>query len=236
MIHADDDLHDEGAPPTELELMAYYDGELSDDRAREVERWLEHEDAALDDTYGRLADGLDIVGRFVREDGARVASAAPSMADAVMARIASERSPASPLPASPVVLTASPDVTASTPAVVSRLDADVPTLHQLSAAQPRSTRRRVRQLFAAVGVLAAAAACMIVVLAGQADAPIGEEPPVPTMLVATAPVLAAPGPDAAGVAVDTVDFGAKVGTIFLQRGDAASATTVVWIKDDEARP
>lgn len=228
----DDDLRDEGAVPTELELMAYYDGELPEDRAREVERWLEAEEAGLDEVYERMADGFDLVGRFVRDDGVRTASAAPSIADAVMARLAAEKTTERARLAEVPLAPAAPD---ARPKLV-RVDADVPTLHQLSASQPRSKRRTVRQLVAAAGVLAAAAACLMVVLAGQSDAPIGEEPPVPTLLVATAPVLAAPDPDAAGVAVDTVDFGAKVGTIFLQRGDAASATTVVWIKDDEARP
>ena len=237
MTHHDDDRREGGLVPDELELMAYYDGELPDDRAREVERWLETAEGAFcesdpgSDSYGRLADGLDVIGRLVREDGARVASAAPSLADAIMARVALE-APRKPSIDAPAIALA-PSKAASK---IVRVDADVPTLHQLSAAQPRSTRRVVRQLVAAMGVLAAAAACLIVVLAGQPDAPIGEEPPVPTMLVATAPVLLAPDPEAAGVAVDTVDFGAKVGTIFLQRGDAASATTVVWIKDDEARP
>lgn len=221
MSHADDDLRDDAAPPTELELMAYYDGELSPERTREVERWLADEEAALDDAYGQLADGLDLVGRVVRDATARTASAAPSAVDGIMAKIAAERAAAAP----PALV-----------APIVRQDADVDTLLRLSAAQPRSKRRTVRQIVAAVGVLAAAAACMVVVLAGQADAPIGEEPPVPTMLVATAPVLVVPDPGSSGIAVDTVDFGAKVGTIFLQRGDAASATTVVWIKDDEARP
>jgi len=230
--HSDDDLRDEGAVPTELELMAYYDGELPEDRARDVERWLEAEEAGLDDVYERMAAGFDLVGRFVRDDGARIASAAPSIADAVMASLAAEKTAER---APPAQFVSAPTAADARPRLV-RVDADVPTLHQLSASQPRSKRRTVRQLVAAGGVLAAAAACLMVVLAGQGDAPIGEEPPVPTLLVATAPVLAAPDPDAAGVAVDTVDFGAKVGTIFLQRGDAASATTVVWIKDDEARP
>ena len=50
----DDDLPADVAAPTELELMAYYDGELSAERARQVERWLEAEEAALDDTYGQI--------------------------------------------------------------------------------------------------------------------------------------------------------------------------------------
>jgi hypothetical protein len=56
------------------------------------------------------------------------------------------------------------------------------------------------------------------------------------MFVAATEMRANPEPEGAGVEVDTVDFGAKVGTIFFQRSDAASSTTVVWIKDEEARP
>lgn len=223
MSRTDDDRRDDAARPDELELMAYYDGELSPERTRAVERWLEAEEAAFEDTYAQLADGFDLVGRVVRDDGGRAAAMAPSVADAVMARIAAERPEAVQTP-----------LTVVTP--VTPVAAGVDAWQRVSATQPRNKRRTVRQLVAAVGVLAAAAACTLVVLAGQPDAPIGEEPPVPAMLVATAPAPTVPDPDAAGVAVDTVDFGAKVGTIFLQRGDAASATTVVWIKDDEARP
>jgi hypothetical protein len=233
--------------PTELELMLFHDGEIVEDgavdletlpeedrlavlfrsRADEIAHWLERAErgGAGEPALG-VAESLAVLGDLVRADAARQAPFV-SVAGAVMGAV--ERREVTESPAlSSVSSLAAPVAPVSSP--------PPPPVSASWAARPTPVRARLRPWITGSGLLAAAAACALFVLHGP-DAPIGEEPPVPAMLVASAPSL--PAYDGSGVAVDTVDFGAKMGTIFLQPGEASlrdSVTTVVWIRDEEPRP
>lgn len=238
------------APPTELELMLLHDGEIIEDdavdldlaslpdeeraavllrsRAKEIEQWL-----AQTSPSGRRARGfaaeIALVGELLR---AEVSAPPAPIAASVMALIEADAK-------------TDADADAVVPAV-----AEHPRLSDASPVSPPAPsitppvpaavvqRFRARSWVAGSGLALAAAACALFALrAPDSDGFIGEEPPVPAMLVASAPIT--PALDNGGVAVDTVDFGDKMGTIFLQRGGASvrdGVTTVVWIRDEDPRP
>jgi hypothetical protein len=245
--------------PTDLELMLFYDGEIVDEgdhqpdpaaelgdepppfllraRADEIAQWLGLARSPLDRVHGRANDdadadaerawaiheGLETLGELVRAEQT-VRAPTRSVSDAVMLAIE--------LPEAAELLPLSPAGTAASPPPPS-VAAEVGTVRDGLVVRPR-----FRSWFAGPGfvVAAAAAACVVFVLRGP-EAPIGDEPPVPAMLVASTSTV--PSFDNGGVAVDTVDFGTKMGTIFLQPGEASlrdNVTTVVWIRDEEPRP
>ena len=193
------------AAPTNLDLMMYADGELDEARAAEVEAYLEGSSDARD----ILATFVEI-GDQVREhaDEAARSAGADGIADDVFARIEAERGLSNVVPIR-------------------------------KAAEP--TKPSVAAI--AFGGLAAAAAVALLVwrVAGVGVVPI-EAPrvaetaaPASTQLVvASAP---APAPDydpEPAVSVDSIDFGARTGTIFYVPTDTGTTTTVVWLSDEEA--
>ena len=71
--------------PTDLELMAFADGELDEPRRAEVEAFL----ASSADARGKLA-GMGLVGELVRE---RAASHDVDLTDAILGRVEREAAP-----------------------------------------------------------------------------------------------------------------------------------------------
>jgi len=185
--------------------MMYADGELDDERAAEVEAYLERSEEAR----AILATFLEI-GTQVRDHANDVArdGGADGIADTVMAMVARESQPTNVVPFPKPAEPSKPSVAAI-----------------------------------AFGGLAAAAAVALLVwrVAGvgvvAVEAPRVAEtakPHVPDMVVASA---VAPAPDydpEPSVSVDSVDFGARTGTIFYVPTDTGTTTTVVWVTDDEA--
>jgi hypothetical protein len=87
-------------------------------------------------------------------------------------------------------------------------------------------RRRALAACAAVVLSAAALPCLAVHGARGTKSSVSAA----AAEVAVENTLPARAPEA--VAVETVDFGARAGTIFSVPGSAASETTVVWLPDD----
>lgn len=232
--------------PSPLEIMAMFDGELDPERASEVEAWLEdHPSAAAD--FADWLQELSVVGDLVRDDASTRASAFTSVADVVLRQVAEDRRVASEAPRIGALEAAGGAESRAGDGATSTLASDplsgLPARSDAPAVPriPRKIRRPSwTTLATGAGLIAAAAACLAVSTFG--DPVIGGKPTAsalyvasgPTLLVASAPVWSAS--EQLGVAVDTVDFGARMGTIFYQPGEATSATTVVWIKDEEAHP
>lgn len=207
------------APPTDLELMLYLDGELEEPRRTEVARFLGDlpEDSANPGNEQDLASaraklvGLEAVGEVVRRRAEQVGEGF-SVADAVMARI-TEAEPPRPLPVRPV---------------------------KKAAANDNAVSRRI---FALAAVAVAAAAAMMVWSRAEAPGPVAERPAAPL----EAPPAPTPAPAPAegsaeavaeedmGVVVAAVDFGAHSGSIFYVPGGPSlpgETTTVVWVADE----
>lgn len=228
-------------PPSDLELMMFFDGELDEPRRTEIAAFV-----ASDLRARTKIAGLRVAAAFVQDEADQIdRSPAPSPADdiagLVMARIAANG-------AAPVVLPATP-----TPLPVidpARLPAPPP----LPALAPANDNRR--RLFVAVGGLVAAAAAVLAVWSQRPSGPPAVPPsPVAAVDTAVAPVTARPAPaapsstdtevDAAalaagdegdhGVEVAAVNFGAHMGSIFYVPSgsiEAKRTTTVVWLADD----
>jgi negative regulator of sigma E activity len=196
--------------PTPIELMAFYDGELDEPRAREVRAWL-----AANGEGAALVDNFRALGRHVRK-------AAPSPAppidlgDRIFAALDAE-------PSGPRVK--------SQPAPSPRL-APVLTLRPAApepAAEPRRLPAARRALgwapLGATGMAFAAAAAFIlwwspVGLGPRATSNVG--PSKPTTL----------GITAHGTDVNTVDFGERMGSLYFVSNDSQS-TPVLWLDDDD---
>lgn len=228
--------------PSPLEIMALFDGELDPARAAEVEAWLdEHPRAAAD--YDDWLRELSAVGELVRDASAARAGAFRSVADDVLRQVAEDRRAAAASPRIGALEAAGPAEPRAGDALVPVLASRLPTRSD-AVPVPRTPRRFRRPswttLATGVGLVAAAAACLAV--SHFKDPVIGAKPTTPALVAASGPLLlVASAPvwsvrEQLGVAVDTVDFGARMGTIFYQPGEAASATTVVWIKDEETHP
>ncbi|MFO0549245.1 MAG: hypothetical protein U0271_12710 [Polyangiaceae bacterium] len=240
------------SPPTDLELMMYFDGELDEPRRTEVERFVGGDRVAL----GKLG-GLGLVGAGVRNEAAGWSSKV-SLTDAIMRTV--ESSSAKSQDTARVVTAATPSVeTTGTPIERKR----IPTLEavpssRMAASSKRAANDNGRSIFALAGLAAAAAVALFVWGRGErtnqtaAEAPsdvaksteitAGDPPPQldPTAVVAQAPTPTAttptapvPSDDEPGVAVAAVDFGSKQGAIYYMDGDQKGATTtVVWIADE----
>lgn len=214
-------------PPSDLELMAYFDGELEGPRRAAVEAHLASDLRAR----GKVA-GMQITSSILREQAASL-SAADVIADSVMARIAAEsaRAPVNATQGAAPVVQLAP----------------LPHAHVPVAAPANDNSRRI---FGFLGALAVAAAAAFVVWT-RAGAPVTE--PVrsgPVAAVTTpstnpSPIGSEPEIDAAGLAADVdaehgvevaaVNFGAHMGSIFYVPSGSVEAkrvTTVVWLADD----
>lgn len=226
-----------GPPPTDMELMLYVDGELDEDRHREVEAHV-----LRDASCRAKIAGLEIAGSAVRE-GTLSPRLADGIADAVMARI--ERGEADGLPGE------APPVKLENGAAVRPLS--VVELPQGAVGQSKRGGTRfeskpandnTRGIFVLAGLAAAAAAAMMIWGKVEAEPPRAAlTPPVPADTAAAPPsaapepvaVAAAEGEAKPGVEVAAVDFGARMGTIFyVPTGSTLSntTTTVVWLSDN----
>ncbi|WP_433929557.1 anti-sigma factor [Sorangium cellulosum] len=214
------------APPTDLELMLYVDGELDEARHRQVEDYVLHDPRCRAKVAG-LVTASDMI-----RDRALASSAADSIADAVMAKIG-EGSGA---------VAKDDGGAAARPIAVSP-----------SGEPPRSPARlggspandNARGIFALTALAVAAAAALMVWGRMDVEAPTAALP-VRTVPEALAPAPAAPPSEPAaapsaegeiepGVEIAAVDFGARMGTIFYVPREAVASgptTTVVWLSDD----
>jgi anti-sigma factor RsiW len=220
------------AVPTDLELMAYFDGELDGERAVEVERYLE----AAEPGRQKL-DGLTVLSTWVRAhhtetlasgsepsaNGSEGSSASlgEGFTDAIMARLESEN--------------------AST-----REAAELPRLRSTPAVAPANDNARL--LWGLVAAAAVAAAGLFFWgkgVSGLDESQIARAIGAPVPSVSSAPVAAAPSGTAAvvesddestGMEIAAVDFGAATGAIYyVPKGDnlvGAATTTVVWLADE----
>lgn len=210
------------APPSDLELMQYFDGELEGPRRAAVEAFLSADLRA----QGKVA-GLQITSSILREQAASL-SAADGIADSVMARIAQE--------SAPIVAPMAPPAAVPVP------------LPRLTAGAPANDNSR--RIFGFFGALAVAAAAAFAVWA-RSGAPAMEPAQPRPVAVLTAPstnpspATSEPEIDGAGLATDVdaehgvevaaVNFGAHMGSIFYVPSGSVEAkrvTTVVWLADD----
>jgi anti-sigma factor RsiW len=181
------------------QLMRYYDGELSDEEAAEVEAALENDPDAQ-----RVFEGLEQLSAFVRKHGDE--QVLPDLTDAIMGRIAREERKESARPAEVVRGPWSTILPAA--AAVLALAAGVALVNELSN-KPGTTTPVVQQPSST---------------SEEPVAPVSSEEP------AEEQVLAA---DTHAVAIETVDFGAREGTIFVMQ-EGEGSTPVVWLMDEPA--
>lgn len=218
--------------PSDLELMAYFDGELEEPRKSAVAAFLGESAQARN----KLA-GLSITSGVVRSRPLDL-SAADDIADLVMAKIAADPAESAPTP----------------PAKVVPLRTAAATPARLPPAKPANDN--VRRILG-VAALAVAAAAALTLWGRQNTGPGGPATQAPVAL--SAPSSASPSPDRPaastpapatdatsvaasaetdaehGVEVAAVNFGAHMGSIFYVPSGSIEAnrtTTVVWLADD----
>jgi hypothetical protein len=228
-----------GGAPSDLDLMLYFDGELDDERAKEVEVFLR----TSSDARQKLA-ALDLGATLVRDKISEHEAAAPDLSDAVMARVALETqaSEASPAPADSARSADQPSSTRRP------LRGHVPVVGIPRTIKP-AANDNARRIFAlAAMAIAAAAALMFWARTETTTTPNAglspTAPPVAVTAPSERPTGAAPDqnepptPDQevdVGVEVASVDFGTQTGAIFYVPGDTSVAqhsTTVVWLADE----
>ncbi len=270
--------------PTDLELMMYADGELTEPRSSEVARFLEASESSKE-ALQKLR-GMTIVGDLVREHSARLATAhaADDIVSSVMkaidaARLASQpaslsgAAQASSSATTSVVKTASEKAASEKAASVKAASVKAASVKAASVKEVKTAsvdtsaiegaktpaNDNNRFIYGLAGIAAAAAVAL-----GM----WGRNPPSPQAtgrepVVREIPSMVAPNPsvamvkrgspDGAGpdtpseaipgegdgpqdepsVKVASVDFGAKVGTIYYVPKDTRGATTtVVWLADE----
>lgn len=224
---------DPSEPPSDLELMLFFDGELDEPRRAEVERHLAHADGAA--ARGKLG-GLEALSLVVREN-AGIASKDFSIADAVMAA----------LPSSSSSDAGGTTQVAGLAGVVERGAVGANAASGPPRREPANDNSK-RILRLAVAAVAAAAGLMIW---SRGEVPRADSGAQAIALRSSAPVVAqapsvdtaAPAPDdgeaegeaEVGVVVAAVDFGSQHGSVFYVPGGpsvAASTTTVVWIAEN----
>ncbi|WP_437997233.1 hypothetical protein WMF26_41225 [Sorangium sp. So ce185] len=218
---------DASAPPTDLELMLYVDGELDEARHRQVEEYVLHDPRCRAKVAG-LVTAADMI-----RDSALASSAADGIADGVMAKILEGQGAAAKANGGAAVQ----PVAASPPAA---LEASARAQLQGSPANDNA-----RGIFALTALAVAAAAAMMVwgrtdveapsaaLTAPASSAELAPPPAAPTHEPVAAP--SAEGEIEPGVEVAAVDFGARMGSIFYVPREAAASgptTTVVWLSDE----
>ena len=182
--------------------MRYVDGEVDAEEAELVERWLSESAEAR-----TLLRELESIGSEVRALADDRASRARSIADAVMAQVAGE-------------------------GPVSRTRVRAAPIERAKKA------RRVVGAVPAIGLALAAAAAVVVYLRphpGPASA-VRERPsaaiaPEPFSTTSSLPAEVAAAEPESGASIESVDFGAQNGTIFIVPSGPQS-TPVVWLMDD----
>jgi negative regulator of sigma E activity len=210
-------------------LMQYFDGELDEAESAEVEAWLESDLEAE-----RVLAGLEQISDVVRATVLERTQPPEGLTDRVMDHIARHSIEG---PTNVVELHPAPTA-----------GQDFGALR--APEEPHAWFRRAAPL--AFATLAAAAAVALVL--GRGHAPASHAPgaqaessfvatsspvvgPVPQPEVAAPPAEAdVPEPEPApSIAIESVDFGPREGTIFmLSEGEAA--TPVVWLMDEPAPP
>ena len=191
-------------------LMQYFDGELGDEQAAEVEALLEHDPEAR-----RVLEGLDQVGAVVR--GVMLDQARPpdDLSDAVMARISAEPS-------------------------LARAAAPATSIGRTKGWREQPVMRRVVPI--ALASLAAAAALALVFQRAHAPEPRVAAPSRHLIAPRARPAVSPPpsarpelelasAESAPAIAIETVDFGGREGTIFML-AEGEMATPVVWLMDE----
>lgn len=183
-------------------LMRYMDGETDAEEAEFVERWLTESAEAR-----ALLQDLESIGGGVRAIAQDRGSRADSIADSVMARVLNE---------GPVSRTR----VRATPIESGKKD------------------RRIVGAIPAIGLALAAAAAVVVYLRphpgsesavrGRPSAALAPEPFSPTSSVPAELAVAEPE---SGASIESVDFGAQNGTIFIV-ASGPNSTPVVWLMDD----
>lgn len=248
--------------PTDLELMAYFDGELDAERALEVERYLEASEPAR-----QKLDGLHVLGTWVRAQHAEPrpsagkqheigldamnASLGEGFTDALMARLEAESERAGELGSAPLGADglSSPRTVTPTPAADARRGSpqlEPARLDSQTSKAPANDNGRL--LWGLVAAAAAAAAGLFFWgkgVAGLDDSQIARAIGAPGASVSSEPVAIAPSSTAApvesdddstGMEIAAVDFGAATGAIYyVPKGDGlvgAATTTVVWLADE----
>jgi negative regulator of sigma E activity len=198
--------------PSDERLMLYFDGEVDDAEAREISAWLESSERAR-----LVVSSFERVGAAVRAIGDDRGAGGVDIADAVMAHI--ERADVK-----------TPD--------------GAPIIGAMAPSRARPAGRRWAAMAPAIGLAMAAAAVVALYLRPRLpSSPVGTAPSV----VAAAseqlfPALPAASEEAAGTvdfaagaAIESVDFGAVAGTIFMVPSGSSSdesETPVVWLMDD----
>lgn len=211
------------APPTDLELMLYVDGELDEARHRQVEEHVLHDPSCRAKVLGLLT-----AGDMIRES-ALSSSVADGIADQVMAKIREEQG----------------ESAGGESGAAGRLEgaappAESPRIRQSLRKSPANDNARTIVTLTALAVAAAAA----LMVWGRTET----EPPsaaLPAPIEVLAPPKATSSEPAAppsaegelepGVEVAAVDFGARMGTIFYVPREAVASgptTAVVWLSDD----
>jgi negative regulator of sigma E activity len=183
--------------------MRYIDGDVDAEEAELVERWLAESAEAR-----ALRSDLETIGMGVRAIADARSTAADSIADSVMARVANE---------GPVSRTRVRAVPVASTKKVRRIGAAVP----------------------AIGLAMAAAAAVIVYLrphpspvSAVRDRPSAAVNPEPfSMTSSSGPAELAVAEPESGASIESVDFGAQNGTIFIVSSGPQS-TPVVWLMDD----
>lgn len=243
-------------PPSDLELMMYFDGELEEPRRAEVAAFV-----GADLRARSKVAGLGIAAAIVQNEP-RPLAAADDIADLVMARIAANgahdhgSAPAPDPAAAPAIpLQAVPSLAAPVIAPVPAPRLAPQPIH--APARPAANDNGRRMLVGLVALVAAAAAAFAV----WGRAPSG--PAASTIPATQSPVAALSTPQSAavrpaphapstepeidvaavapeadgdhGVEVAAVNFGAHMGSIFYVPSgsiEAKRTTTVVWLADD----
>ncbi|WP_437936106.1 anti-sigma factor family protein [Sorangium sp. So ce341] len=217
---------DASAPPTDLELMLYVDGELDEARHRQVEEYLLHDPRCRAKVAG-LVTAADMI-----RDSALASTAADGIADGVMAKILEEQGAAAKVNGGAVVQPLAASPSAAPPPARARL-------------QGSPANDNARGIFALTALAVAAAAAMMVWGRTDVEAPsaalTAPAPPAELAPPSAAPThepVAAPSAEGEiepGVEVAAVDFGARMGSIFYVPREAAASgptTTVVWLSDE----
>lgn len=211
--------------PTDMELMLYFDGELSEPRRAEVESFVARDSSATNKLSGlRVSSGLVRERALAVDMGGDIAA---SVLSAIEAGIDKQKSAGS----KPIGF--------------------LPVRPAGSSSKPANDNSR--SIFTLAAIAVAAAAAMMIWSRTPPDAPNvakGDAPAAtqearqpasdPQKAAVEAAPAEAPPAEAElehGVEVAAVDFGAHMGTIFYVPSDAAASsatTTVVWVDDDVA--
>ena len=240
------------------ELMLFVDGELDDAQRADIEAKLATDrDARCQVAAMQLTRSL-LRERVEQPGTSGGSSAADSIADLVMARIASNDLPQGEIDAAPAPMGrpngAASGARAARLAPVADREAGSPSPdgargprslpHIGIPPSKRTANDNARTIWALAAVAVAAAAAFMIWGKTEAGPVANPQRPVTTQgvpdptveVMGNLPPDAPPTPDtevAGGVEVATVDFGKAQGSVFYVPGSAGETTTVVWLADEE---